>query len=446
MRYIEKQQKPVFSCSYLPLPYFASRLLCTLLIALFTACTGSSEAPLPALLAVAVNRADFSPPNSVTSPGQRYEVRFYPSNPLQPGNVGTGLPPTIPAWNIGEPLVALLYRRDSSGGEQLWVLTENSLRRYRSDFTFDDQGVPQVGTPAEREQYNQRLQIVSGNTTTPVVCRGGYIRTGTANLLVVCPPQNTADQPILPPTVWRVSFTAANSALSTPIDLSAFVGSLPLRLALAPDRRGQTDQLLYLTPRQIGIGFLDTAPNLTEALNLPAGLTNPNTPPSDLILSPSGLALALMAPPNTGGTLLGTWNLQATSNPASVTLETTLATRLSGIRFSSTSAATAGSSPIHVLGQSFARFENNGVQLPPENLNLNLNFTAGLAATDQFLYLTSSSNGTLTVVDLQIPTPNLVNSSFQQNFLNIQSISGTNPPPSLPALAFIPTAGTAPQP
>ncbi|MDX2006951.1 MAG: hypothetical protein SFU83_17075 [Meiothermus sp.] len=394
-----------------------------------------------------MNRADFSAPNTPTNPGQRYEVRFYPSNPLQPGNVGSPLPQTIPAWNIGEPLVALLYRRDSAGGEQLWVLTERSLRRYRSDFTFDEQGVPQVGTPAEREQYNQPLQTTTGANTTPVACQGGYIRTGVANFLVVCPPQRAADQASVLPTAWRIPYTAANEPLPAPIDLSAFVGNLPLRLALAQDRRGQPDQLLYLTPRQIGIAFLDTGPNLTEALNLPANLTNQNTAPSDLTLSPSNTALGLLAPPNTGGTLLLTWTLQAANNPNPVSLENTLATRLNGTRFAGATAATAGSSPVHVLGQSFARLENNALQLPPENLNLSLGYTAGLAATDQFLYLTSSQNATLTVVDLQIPTPNLTNTSFQQNFLSLQSIPATaaipSPPPLLPALAFIPTAGAA---
>ncbi|GIW33045.1 hypothetical protein [Meiothermus sp.] len=338
------------------------------LLLTLAACTGSSEQPTLALLAAAINT-----PSSNT-----YQIRFFQSSTLQPGNFDP--PRRVGSWDLGEPIVTLLYRRSLQEGvnDQLWVLTQNRLRRYNaSNLSVED-----VGTP----------QLDGLDQATGVDCSGGYLRQGQSNILLVCPPA-----PAIPPRpieeyrAWIIPFTA--TALPSPIDFTnpnLVRLNAPVRLTL-----GLNDQLLYLTPAQFGqYDFVN--PFIERPLSLTGS-------PTDLIfVNGQGLGLFDDNDPTTTDTTLVSWNLGATSEVGLVR-DSNIAAR----QFA------RGAPPVFVLGTGLARFEG-GFQLPREGetgLLRTLGYATGVVGLDQFLYLADASSPALRVVDLTVNIANTLTSA-----------------------------------
>lgn len=335
------------------------RALIGLLLTL-AACTGSREQPTRALLTVAINN-----PSSNT-----YQVRFFQSSTLQPGNFDP--PRRVGSWDLDEPIVTLLYRRSLQEGvnDQLWVLTQNRLRRYSAgNLTIDDVGTPQL------DGFNQ---------ATGVDCSRGYLRQGLSNVLLVCPPAPaTPPRPITEYRAWIIPLTA--TALPSPIDFtnpSLVRLSAPVRLTLGPN-----DQLLYLSAREFGqYDFVN--PSIERPLSQGA------SSPTDLIfVNGQGLGLFDDNDPTTTDTALVSWNLGATSEVGLVR-DSNIAAR----QFA------RGAPPVFVLGTGLARFEG-GFQLPRESetgLSRTLGYAAGVVGLDQFLYLADDRSPVLRVVDLTV--------------------------------------------
>ncbi|GEM82367.1 hypothetical protein [Meiothermus hypogaeus] len=328
-------------------------------LALLTACTGSSEEPTRALLVAGINT-----PGSNT-----YQIRFFQSSTLQPGNFDQ--PRRVGSWDLDEPIVTLLYRRSLQEGvnDQLWVLTQNRLRRYNaSNLSVEDVGTPQL------DGFDQ---------ATGVDCSRGYLRQGQSNVLLVCPPAPaTPPRPIEEYRAWIIPFTA--TALPSPIDFTnpnLVRLSAPVQLTL-----GQNDQLLYLTPAQFGqYDFVN--PFIERPLSLTAS-------PTDLIFV-NGLGLGLFDDndPTTTDTTLVSWNLSATSEVGLVQ-NSNIAARLFA----------RGAPPVFVLGTGLARFEGN-LQLPRETesgLLRTRRYSTATVGIDQFLYIADLDSPTLLVIDLTV--------------------------------------------
>ncbi len=329
------------------------------LFLLLAACTGSSEEPTRALLAAAVNNLTSS----------TYQIRFFQSSTLQPGNFNP--PRLVGTWSQDEPIVTLLYRRSLGvGNDQLWVLTPSRLRRYiANSLTVDDVGTPQL------DGFDQELGVD---------CSGGYLRQGQSNILLVCPPPPaTPPRPLEEYRAWIIPFTA--TTLPTPIDFlnpNLVRLTAPVRLALGP-----TDQLLYLTPAQVGLyDFVN--PFIERPLSLST------SSPTDLIFV-NGQALGLFDDndPTTTDTTLTSWNLGATSE-AGLSRDSNIAARLFA----------RGAPPVFVLGTGLARFEGS-LQLPREaesGLSRSRRYSTATVGIDQFLYIADQDSPTLLVIDLTV--------------------------------------------
>lgn len=169
------------------------------LLALFlTACTGSQEPPLPALVAA----------------GGQDQVRFYRAQDLQGGGVNP-----VATWST-PGLQDLAY---SNAFQKLYLLFPDRVEAYdTTGFTAD--AAPQ-GTPSL--------------ASLPADCTGGYLRLGQGRLLAHCPATGRA-------------FLLALSDLSAlqEADLTGLPPGNGVRLALFP--QGTLDLLGYLTPQALG--------------------------------------------------------------------------------------------------------------------------------------------------------------------------------------------------
>ncbi len=365
------------------------------LLALLSGCTGSSEPPLPALLAAGVVTLSNNQPSTPS------QIRFYQTSTLQPGN--TEAPRLVGSWNLSEPIVTLLYRRSLEPGvnDQLWVLTPSRLRRYNaSNLTADDVGSGQL------DGLDEALNVD---------CSRGYLRQGQSNLLLVCPPApGIPPRPIEEYRAWIIPFNATQ--LPSPID---FLGdpnlvflSVPFRLTLGP-----SDQLLYLTPGRFGrYDFVSAAVERT----LPAS----NAVPTDLIFV-NGQALGLFDDNDTTttDTTLVAWNLGATSEVGFVR-DSNIAAR----QFA------RGAPPVFVLGTGLARFEG-GFQLPRETesgLLRTRRYSTATVGIDQFLYIADLDFPTLLVIDLTVNIANTLTSA------GVRSSSLGTFQERITSLAFIP--------
>ncbi|MFN3390690.1 MAG: hypothetical protein ACK40N_02920 [Meiothermus ruber] len=359
------------------------------LLLTLSACTGSSEEPTRALLVASVNN-----PSSST-----YQVRFFQSSTLQPGNFDP--PRRVGSWDIGEPIITLLYRRSLGvGNDQLWVLTPSRLRRYiANNLTVDDVGTPQL------DGFDEALGVD---------CSGGYLRQGQSSILLVCPPApTTPPRPIEEYRAWIIPFTA--TALPTPIDFlnpNLVRLSTPARLTLGPN-----DQLLYLTPTQFGqYDFVN--PFIERPLSLST------SSPSDLIFV-SGQALGLFDDndPTSTDTTLAAWNLSATGE-VGLSRDSNIAARLFA----------RGAPPVFVLGTGLARFEG-GFQLPRETetgLSRARRYSTASVGIDQFLYLADLDTPTLLVIDLTVNIASALTSAG----VRLSSLGSF--PERITGLAFIP--------
>jgi hypothetical protein len=339
-------------------------LTLSLLFAL-SACTGSSEEPTRALLAAAINN-----PSSNT-----YQIRFFQSSTLQPGSLEP--PRRVGAWDLGEPIVTLLYRRSLGvGNDQLWVLTPSRLRRYiTNNLTVNDVATPQL------DGFDEALNVDCGR---------GYLRQGQSRLLLVCPPATPARPEEY--LAWLIPFTA--TALPAPVnfqDPNLVRLSTPARLTLGPN-----DQLLYLTPSQFGqYDFVN--PFIERPLSLSG------SSPTDLIFA-NGLALGLFDDndPTTTDTTLATWNLSPTGEVGLVR-DSNIAARFFA----------RGAPPVFVLGSGLARFEG-GFQLPREQetrLSRFLRYSTAAVGIDQFLYAAQQDSPSLIVIDLTVNIANTLTSA-----------------------------------
>jgi hypothetical protein len=356
------------------------------LLGTLAACTGSSEEPTRALLAAAINNPS---PSSNT-----YQIRFFQSSTLQPGSLEP--PRRVGAWDLGEPIVTLLYRRSLGvGNDQLWVLTPSRLRRYNTrNLSVDDVGTPQL------DGFDEALNVD---------CDRGYLRQGQSRILLVCPPAPPA-RPIEEYQAWLIPFTA--SALPAPVNFQdPNLARLrpPVRLALGPN-----DQLLYLTPSQFGqYDFVN--PFIERPLSLSG------SSPTDLIFA-SGLALGLFDD-NNPATTLATWNLSPTS-PVGLVRDSSIAARFFA----------GGAPPVFVLGSGLARFEG-GLQLPREaetGLSRFLPYSSATVGIDQFLYAAQQDSPFLVVIDL---TVNIANNLTR---VGVRSSSLGSFQERISGLAFIP--------
>jgi len=339
------------------------------LLGTLAACTGSSEEPTRALLAAAINN-----PSSNT-----YQIRFFQSSTLQPGSLEP--PRRVGAWDLGEPIVTLLYRRSLGvGNDQLWVLTPSRLRRYiTNNLTVNDVGTPQL------DGFDEALNVDCGR---------GYLRQGQSRLLLVCPPATPPARPIEEYRAWLIPFTA--TALPAPVNFQdPNLARLrpPVRLALGPN-----DQLLYLTPDLLGQYDLV---NLFIERSLPSSLSTFS--PTDLIFA-NGQALGLFDDndPVTTDTTLATWNLSPTS-PVGLVRDSSIAARFFA----------RGAPPVFVLGSGLARFEG-GLQLPRERetgLSRFLRYSSAAVGIDQFLYAAQQDSPSLVVIDLTVNIANALTST-----------------------------------
>ncbi|BAW01452.1 hypothetical protein TTMY_1052 [Thermus thermophilus] len=169
-----------------------------LLLLLLTACTGSQEPPLPALLAA----------------GGEDGVRFYRAQDLQRG---TGTP--VETWTT-PGLQDLAY---SPTFQRLYLLFPDRVEAYDAS-GFTEASAPR-GTPADQ------------GLPPGVDCTGGYLRLGQGALLLHCPAVARA-------FLWPLDGSGnLEEADLTGLDPAA-------RLALLP--QGSLDLLAYLTRSALG--------------------------------------------------------------------------------------------------------------------------------------------------------------------------------------------------
>lgn len=219
------------------------------LLALFlAACTGSQEAPLPALVAA----------------GGQDRVGFYRAQDLQ----GGGASP-VATWSA-PGLQDLAY---SNTFQALYLLFPDRVEAYgTTGFTAD--AAPQ-GTPSL--------------ASLPADCTGGYLRLGQNTLLAHCPAAGRAFLLTLP-----------DLAGLQEADLTGLPTGTGVRLALFP--QGSLDLLAYLT--DLSLGYRPSAdPTGTPSRDRPLGLAG--FTPTDLRLDP-GLGRLLGA----GNTLVDTYGLR----------------------------------------------------------------------------------------------------------------------------------------
>lgn len=191
-----------------------------LLFLLFlSACTGSQEPPLPALVAA----------------GGEGEVRFYRARDLQGGSANP-----VATWNT--PGLADLAYGHAQG--RLFLLFPDRVEAYGTQ-GFTENAVPQVPPAAT-------FPLDPGTD-----CTGGYLRLGQGRLLVHCPGAGRA-------------FLLGLPDLTDPLE--ADLTGLPpgVRLALLP--QGGQDLLAYLTENALGYRP-PTSPQDTPRLEKPLGAT-----------------------------------------------------------------------------------------------------------------------------------------------------------------------------
>lgn len=200
------------------------------LLLFLSACTGSQEPPLPALVAA----------------GGEGEVRFYRARDLQGGNANP-----VGTWTAPE-LADLAY---SPTQERLFLLFPDRVEAYSTQ-GFTESAVPQV-PPAATYPLDPGTD-----------CTGGYLRLGQGRLLVHCPGAGRA-------------FLLRLPDLTDPLEADLTGLSPGVRLALFP--QGGQDLLAYLTESALGYRPPTNpqgSPSLERALNL-GGFT-----PSDLRADP----------------------------------------------------------------------------------------------------------------------------------------------------------------
>jgi hypothetical protein len=188
--------------------------LLLLLLLLLSACTGSQEPPLPALVAA----------------GSGSEVRFYRASDLQ-----RGLAAPVDTWSTPD-LQDLAYWGNQG---RLHLLFRDRLEAY------DTSGFTEASV-------SQNLQA-----TAPLTgCAGGYLRLGQGRLLVHCPEAGKAF--LFPP------------GLEDPLEADLTGLEAPLRLALLP--QGTLDLLAYMTPSAMGFRPAQNpggSPRLEKPLDAP---------------------------------------------------------------------------------------------------------------------------------------------------------------------------------
>ena len=364
-------------------------------------CTGSTEEPIRALLAVASN--------SAIAP--TYEVIFYRSSTLQPGDFTT--PPQVGKWALDEPIVDIRYQRNLTDptNNKFWILSKTKLRRYSTTGL----SITNVGSPTP-DGFDQALNVD---------CSKGYLRLGGNQLLVVCPKLDGSSPPNESltdlPSAWIIT-DINNPTLdpSTPLTLTGFGGldKIPVRITLTA-----TNQLIYLTPGFIGLGSNITDATTQKSLRALADPPRTEAVPRELIAltdtSNVIRAYGLMAS-NTSETYGLSWDLSGNPVPFRDAL-----TRVTQIA--------PGAPPVMLFGRGLGRLEGNALQLPPQSLiSPSIEFSAGVVGLDQFLYITQKDRSILWVLDLFGPTKDLTASGIRQiNLDTTDQLRGVS-------LAFIP--------
>jgi len=186
-----------------------------LLLLLLSACTGSQEPPLPALVAA----------------GSGSEVGFYRARDLQ-----AGLATPVATWSTPD-LQDLAYW-GSQG--RLYLLFRDRLEAY------DTSGFSESAAPED----------LLATAPLPADCFGGYLRLGQNRLLVHCPGAGRAL--LFPP------------GLEDPEEADLTGLEAPLRLALLP--QGTLDLLAYMTPSAMGFRPAQNpggSPRLEKPLDAP---------------------------------------------------------------------------------------------------------------------------------------------------------------------------------
>lgn len=192
------------------------RRLGLLLLLALSACTGSQEPALPALVAA----------------GSGEEVGFFRARDLQGGAASP-----VATWST-PGLQDLAY---AGTFQRLYLLFADRLEAYPTS-SFTESSVP-LSPPV--------VQALPGD------CTGGYLRLGQNRLLVHCPGAQKA-------------FLLGLPDLGTPQEADLTGLDPASRLALLP--QGSLDLLAYLTPSAMGFRPAqapDTAPRLEKPLDLP---------------------------------------------------------------------------------------------------------------------------------------------------------------------------------
>lgn len=347
-------------------------------------CTGSTEDPIRALLALASNSAV----------GSTYQIVFYATSTLQPGDFST--PPQVGSWAFEEPLVDIHYQRNLTDptNNKLWVLSKTRLRRYSTTGLTSTN----VGSPTP-DGFDQALGVD---------CSRGYLRPGGNQLLVVCPRLDTSTSPPSEsltelPTAWLIS-DINNPTLdpAAPLTLTGFGGldKIPVRLTLTG-----TNQIIYLTP-----GFIGTGTNISDTTTQ-RSLRSLSTPPS-LDAVPRELTAVtetsnvirvygLMSSASNNETYGLIWDLS--SNPVPFKDTAIKATQIA-----------PGAPPVMFFGRGLGRLESGAIQLPPASLGLlSPEFSAGVVGLDQFFYVAQKDSSILWVLDLFGPTKDLTTSGIR---------------------------------
>lgn len=211
--------------------------LTALLVLLFiiTACTGTTETPPPAVLAV----------------GSGSEVQFFPAYGFWPAS-GTVSP--LGTWRL--PLAAgpVVDMAAPSGQSTLWVLTRNYL------YVFSTLGVTTRGVGS----LPPGKTISIGSPNAAADCTNGYLRTGAEHLLVVC---SSSD-------VWMFPYADLPSTLykNHQLDTSGFPADTHYAL-LSKTTLGDVLAFLYTSGSKVTVGYYvaSTALFVTQKLELGFG-------------------------------------------------------------------------------------------------------------------------------------------------------------------------------